>query len=119
MNITLERLQKAKARTSGHYQRPNKKAQTEQTCRVEFQLYDPQAREVFLAGTFNQWNASATPMLRQPEGKWTKVLTLRPGRYEYKFVVDGNWRTDPMSWQAAANPFDGYNSVLDVHVVQG
>ena len=49
------------------------------------------AERVFLAGTFNDWNPEATPMTRTKDGTWQVALDLAPGRYEYKFVVDGNW----------------------------
>lgn len=104
----------------GTSQSPRSKTlQANESCRVDFQLYDPQACNVFLAGTFNDWNPGATPLHRQPDGKWTTAIKLKPGRYEYKFVVDGNWQADPMSWQSVRNPFDGFNSVLDVQMIQG
>lgn len=106
--------EKSRGRPSRHQPRAGKKTHDNQTCRIEFQLYDPQARKVFIAGTFNDWNPTATPMRQQGDGKWTAVLKLKPGRYEYKFVVDGNWQADPMSWQSVRNAFDGFNSVVDV-----
>lgn len=111
--------QKVKGPASHEQLRQIKKPYTTELCRVDFQLYEPDAGNVFVAGTFNDWNASATPLHRQPDGKWTTVLKLKPGRYEYKFVVDGNWQADPMSWQSVRNPFDGFNSVLDVQAVSG
>ncbi|MEZ5398810.1 MAG: glycogen-binding domain-containing protein [Bryobacteraceae bacterium] len=53
------------------------------------------ASTVFLAGTFNDWNPEATPMSRNDSGEWTVTLELVPGRYEYKFVVDGQWCCEP------------------------
>lgn len=116
---TLEQPRRKSRGRSAHQPRPNKKPHENELCRVEFQLYEPQARKVFIAGTFNDWSQTATPMRRQSDGKWIAALKLKPGRYEYKFVVDGNWQADPMSWQSVRNPFDGFNSVLDVELVQG
>jgi hypothetical protein len=48
------------------------------------------------------------------DGKWAKELTLPDGRYEYRFVVDGAWVSDPNAREAAPNPFGTANSVLRV-----
>lgn len=54
------------------------------------------AKSVFVAGTFNDWNASATPLSFSPkEGHWTCELQLDPGDYQFKFVVDGEWGCEP------------------------
>ena len=51
---------------------------------------------VSLAGEFNGWNTSADPLKKQADGSWTLTRKLEPGRYMYKFVVDGtNWKEDP------------------------
>jgi 1,4-alpha-glucan branching enzyme len=55
----------------------------------------PAAREVFVAGTFNGWNPSATPLVRDADGNWSVTVELVPGRYEFKFVVDGAWCCEP------------------------
>lgn len=72
------------------------------------------AREVFVAGTFNQWDPLATALKPHAEGKWEVDLALEPGRYEYRFVVDGQWTEDPKSSEYTANPYGGLNSVLQV-----
>ena len=74
----------------------------------------PQAREVFIAGSFNDWHPSATPMIRLNEGKWAKELALSPGRHEYRLVVDGQWIDDPAAKETVPNPFGGINAVLVV-----
>lgn len=79
---------------------------------VRFEFLAPSAREVFLAGTFNDWNFQATPMTRAKDGKWSKELTLYPGTYEYRFVVDGQWTVDPNNMERVANPFGENNSLL-------
>jgi 1,4-alpha-glucan branching enzyme len=53
------------------------------------------ATALFLAGSFNNWNSKSTPMTRDNRGHWTVSLPLAPGRYEYKFVVDGEWCCEP------------------------
>lgn len=57
----------------------------------EFSCHAPEAQSVFLAGTFNDWNPDAHPMKRDDEGTWQTSLELSPGRYEFKFIVDGEW----------------------------
>ena len=60
-----------------------------------FTVRAPQAREVYVAGTFNGWDPKATPMLPAAHGEWGVAMHLAPGRYEYKFVVDGQWCCEP------------------------
>ncbi|RKZ27020.1 glycoside hydrolase family 13, partial [bacterium] len=62
-----------------------------------FTYFDPDAREVYLTGDFSNWNPKGIPMTKQPDGTWVARIDLKPGEYEYKFVVDGNWMTDPMN----------------------
>jgi hypothetical protein len=61
---------------------------------IRFTYTDPVAQTVFLAGNFNNWSTTANPMTRQGD-VWSLVLPLEPGKYEYKFVVDGQWVADP------------------------
>ncbi len=52
--------------------------------------------KVFVAGTFNDWSDSSDPMTDEDgDGVYEARLLLRPGTYQYKFVVDGTWMTDP------------------------
>src|SRR2546428_2239208 len=64
---------------------------------VRFVLYAPGAKQVGLAGTFNQWDQSATPLVRAGnDAGWTVTLALPAGQHQYAFVVDGRrWVTDP------------------------
>jgi hypothetical protein len=52
----------------------------------------PQAEEVFVAGSLNDWRPAATPMIHLGQGRWVKLLALLPEWYQYVFVVDGQWR---------------------------
>jgi len=80
---------------------------------VRFLLVAPDARSVSLAGTFNQWDASATPLVRTgAAGVWTATLTLPAGQHQYAFVVDGaRWMPDPAA-PAVDDGFGRRNSVL-------
>lgn len=55
----------------------------------------PAAKAIFVAGTFNDWSPTATPLKRGPKGVWNADLDLAPGRYEFKFLVDGVWCCEP------------------------
>jgi chromosome partitioning protein len=73
------------------------------------------AREVHLVGDFNNWSISSSSLLWQKEeGLWQKRLFLEPGRYRYKFVIDGRWTTDPGNTLIEANPYGGVDSVLEI-----
>jgi 1,4-alpha-glucan branching enzyme len=52
-----------------------------------------QARKVFLSGNFNDWSTNATPMQHTDTG-WVSIQKLKPGKYFYKFIVDGQWIVD-------------------------
>src|SRR2546429_4671857 len=64
---------------------------------VRFVLYAPGARHVAVAGTFNQWNLNAAPLVRAgTAGVWTTTLALPVGQHQYAFLVDGQrWGSDP------------------------
>lgn len=82
--------------------------------KIALEFFSPQARDIYVAGSFNDWNPQATRLNPQGDGKWTAELALTPGKYEYRLVVDGVWTDDPMSPESAPNPFGGFNSVLRV-----
>ncbi len=74
-------------------------------------------RGVSVAGSFNEWSATAHPLARQGDGSWELVSDLPPGRYQYKFVVDAgaagtHWVSDPLSDPSLSIPdgFGGTNS---------
>ena len=47
-------------------------------------------------------------------GLWQTTLALKPGRYQYKFVVDGEWMADPEAKQNVFNVHGTLNSVIEV-----
>lgn len=79
------------------------------------------AKAVFLAGTFNNWDPAATPMQPTSDNEWAVEMDLAPGRYEYKFVVDGEWHCEPGRDEpdstlpdCVPNEFGSYNR--EIHV---
>jgi 1,4-alpha-glucan branching enzyme len=53
-------------------------------------------------------------MRQDTKGNWTAELLLRPGEYEYRFLVDGQWKDDPMAKRYVGNSFGGFNCILEV-----
>ncbi|MGB9823767.1 MAG: glycogen-binding domain-containing protein [Candidatus Hydrothermia bacterium] len=62
---------------------------------VRFEYYNPQAKSVYLVGDFNNWSPTSHPMRKEEDGTFWIVVKLPPGKYEYKFFVDGQWTADP------------------------
>ena len=87
-------------------------APTPAANRVSLTLVKPGATSVFVAGSFNEWQPERTPLCPVGDGRWVGSLAVAPGRYEYLFVVDGEWLPDPNAKETTANPFGGQNSVL-------
>ncbi|HBU08438.1 MAG TPA: hypothetical protein DEA99_04440 [Candidatus Omnitrophica bacterium] len=81
---------------------------------VAFKCTAPSAKRVCLAGSFNNWDAGFLSAKKDAKGNWAVKINLDPGRYEYKFVVDGSWINDPNCKETAANNLGSANSVLVV-----
>lgn len=80
----------------------------------EFKLYAPHAKNVRVAGSFNNWDASGLSAKKDSRGNWAAKINLKPGKYEYKFVVDGNWINDPRCTKTVTNPFGSQNSIAEI-----
>ena len=91
---------------------PPKPASPNRVCRFEFHYDGP--GQVCLAGSFNDWRPDAAPMVALADGRWVKEISLPPGRYEYRFVVNGQWADDPNAKETAPNPHGGVNAMLTV-----
>lgn len=63
--------------------------------RVIFTVVAPEADNVVLSGSFNNWSENADPMKKDETGTWKKIKMLPKDTYEYKFIVDGIWTCDP------------------------
>jgi len=80
-----------------------------------FTYADPGAASVHLAGSFNDWSTSATPLAKGEGGIWVAVLDLPSGSHQYKFVVNGSdWKPDPANPEGSDDGFGGKNSILVV-----
>jgi 1,4-alpha-glucan branching enzyme len=69
------------------------------------------AKFVNLAGTFNDWKPS-TIACGKEAAQWICRIDLKPGKYLYKFIVDGTWITDPANQATEADGNGNINSVM-------
>lgn len=90
------------------------KAVGPEKIKVTFTLLEPTAKSVTLRGEFNNWSADAAPLQRSADGRWETVIALAPGRYEYKFFVDGQWIPDPQAPEQVWNHHGSLNSIIVV-----
>ena len=91
------------------------------TQATRFTCHAPEAKAVFLVGTFNAWKPDSTPMAKGTGGDWGVALDLPPGHHEFKFVVDGSCCCEPGCEKAyqgcpkcVPNPFGTMNRVIEV-----
>ena len=72
---------------------------------------DTDAREVLVAGDFTGWLDKPIKLKKSKNGGWKIDISLPPGRYEYRFLVDGTWADDPNCPAKVVNPFGTDNCV--------
>lgn len=82
--------------------------------RVNFNINAPKAHEVFVAGSFNDWDTTARPLKRGKNDSWRTWMNLPPGTYEYLYVIDGEWFEDPACGDRRLSPYGTHNSVLRI-----
>jgi 1,4-alpha-glucan branching enzyme len=82
--------------------------------KVTFKISAPDAKDVRLAGDFNSWDASKATLKKSKDGVWKREFTLKPGRYEYKYLVDGQWQKDSLNNLFVTNTFGTENSVIEL-----
>jgi len=81
---------------------------------TEFKYYAPSAKKVIVSGSFNRWDTKKTLAKADSKGNWIAKVALKPGKYEYKFIVDGNWTNDPRCTSCVINPLGSQNCVVEV-----
>jgi 1,4-alpha-glucan branching enzyme len=87
---------------------------TERQYIVEFKIKAPDASKVYLAGEFNSWSETDMPMTKQANGEWTASIALKPGSYQYKFIIDDQWTSDPDNSERVDDGYNGFNSVIQI-----
>lgn len=82
--------------------------------RLVLVFHDDSATSISVAGDFNGWRQ--TPLKRNRSGLWsTEIVTPRTGRFEYKFIINGQrWIEDPGNGMKAPDNYGGLNSVFVV-----
>ncbi|OHD63152.1 MAG: hypothetical protein A2176_11435 [Spirochaetes bacterium RBG_13_51_14] len=75
---------------------------------VEFRIYQPDASFVSIVGDFNHWNPENDLLSKGLDGIWRLRKKLFPGRYRYKYIIDGDWVPDTY------NPLSGSDSTGEV-----
>lgn len=90
------------------------KEKAEEMAVTTFALEAPEARSVYLTGSFNDWSLEESCRMRSEDGKWRVDVPLKPGVYKYQFIVDGRWREDPANPRQERNSFGDINSLVEV-----
>ncbi len=82
--------------------------------KVTFSYHAPDAGNVTIAGDFTDWQNAPIALKKDKTGLWKKTVSLPPGRYEYRVIVDGEWRDDPQCANRHPNQFGTENCVCIV-----
>jgi len=80
--------------------------------KFNFTILAPEAQNVSLAGDFNNWDKNSHLLEKDSNGTWEINIDLLPGRYEYRYLVDGKWENDSNCSSFAPNPFGSENCIL-------
>jgi 1,4-alpha-glucan branching enzyme len=92
----------------------NTKTSTTATVRQEFSFNAPAASTVMLVGDFTHWQKSPISLRKGRDGAWQTSVSLAPGTYHYRFIVDGEWQDDPDCTLRVPNPYGQQDAVLVV-----
>ena len=83
--------------------------------RVAFAVSAEPGSEVYVAGSFNDWAPQGKALVdKKGDGNFTATVSLEPGTYEYKFVINGVWSVDPNCKEWTQNSLGTLNSVIHV-----
>lgn len=79
-----------------------------------FSIEAPEAKSVYVTGSFNDWSLDDTCRMKEKDGQWEAEIPLKPGLYKYQFIVDGVWKEDPRNNRKERNSFGDINSLIEV-----
>ena len=82
--------------------------------KVTFSILAPAARNVQLVGDFSGWQQHPVDLKQLKNGEWKATLPLSEGKYEYRYIVDGQWSDDPNCSMHVPNSFGSQNCVIIV-----
>lgn len=93
---------------------PEKLATRTDRPRVSIVVKAPEAKDVRVTGDFTRWTKRGIRLSEDGNGHWRTQLPLEPGEYQYRILVDGEWRDHEDAADRVANPFGSQNCVLKV-----
>lgn len=96
------------------FEEARKRTETSAGQEVVLRFPDYVGRDVRIAGDFNNWEPDQNVVSRRDGDVVEKVLSLQPGVYQYRLVVDGQWQDDARNPDRTQNLLGGYNSLLRV-----
>jgi len=113
MDLAAELL-KMKTKKKAAEKKTNARGPEADQEEVLFTFFAPEAKKVYVVADFNDWKVGRTPLQHAGgNGVWQKLVSLKKGKYEYKFLVDGKWVTDPGNPRTTRNEY-GENSFIEV-----
>lgn len=83
--------------------------------KVKFIWPDDDARRVYLVGDFNKWDERSLPMRKRRGRGFELELAIPPGKYTFKYLIDGIWWNDPDADDYARNSWGSEDSVILVN----
>lgn len=89
-------------------------ARTVSTREVPFFAKVLNAVDVRVSGDFTGWGRDGIRLWDDGAGSWRNVLSLKPGVYQYRLVINGDWADHVEAGARVTNPFGGENCVLTV-----
>ena len=81
---------------------------------VRFVILAGDAQNVSVAGSFNRWSATATPLAPAGDGVWEATVRLPRGEHRYIFQVDGRWQPDPLAPQLVPDGMGNMDAVIQL-----
>ncbi len=81
---------------------------------VEFRIYKPRATFVSIVGDFNYWNPENDLLTKGKDGVWRLQKKLYPGKYRYKYIIDGDWVPDLYNSNSGSDNSGTICSIIEI-----
>ncbi len=81
---------------------------------VPLVVHSDGARDVIVTGDFTKWKPDGIRLRRRAKTEWFTTLRLLPGEYQYRLIIDGEWRDHPEATRRVPNSFGTENCILTV-----
>jgi 1,4-alpha-glucan branching enzyme len=78
---------------------------------MEFYYEGKEAKSVLIVGEFTNWEENPIRMDKVDDILWFKRVILPKGQYQYRFKVDNEWASDPLSKTKIEDEFGNENCV--------